>query len=284
LKIILSRKGFDSAAGKTASPILPNGTYVSLPIPDERSSIRYKDISWNGGTLGTLVEHLSNGLISSTDRAHLDPDLRTESLKERAQGWRGLFGQVGSAQGHLSRFVEPGDLFIYFGWFKHVTMNPDGECTYSRNSPDMHVLFGWLQVETIFALRPNVAIPEWATYHPHCVRGFSKQNNTLYIASRDLVLGDTLYPDRGFGVFTNYKQEYCLTCPNQPNRSVWKLPRWFYPFTKDRSPLTYHSDSARWQLQEEAVLLRTAGRGQEFIIDCLEYPEAIGWARNLITR
>ena len=33
MKIILSRKGFDSGYGKIASPILPDGTLLSMPIP-----------------------------------------------------------------------------------------------------------------------------------------------------------------------------------------------------------------------------------------------------------
>jgi len=33
MKIILSRKGFDSEAGGYPSPILPDGTMLSLPIP-----------------------------------------------------------------------------------------------------------------------------------------------------------------------------------------------------------------------------------------------------------
>ena len=33
MKIILSRKGFDSENGGYPSPILPNGTLLSIPIP-----------------------------------------------------------------------------------------------------------------------------------------------------------------------------------------------------------------------------------------------------------
>ena len=37
MKIILSRKGFDSENGGYASPILPDGSLVSLPIPNTTS-------------------------------------------------------------------------------------------------------------------------------------------------------------------------------------------------------------------------------------------------------
>jgi len=36
MKLILSRKGFDSTYGGYPSPILPDGTLLSLPIPNRR--------------------------------------------------------------------------------------------------------------------------------------------------------------------------------------------------------------------------------------------------------
>ena len=32
MKVIISRKGFDSSAGNMASPILPDGRVISLPM------------------------------------------------------------------------------------------------------------------------------------------------------------------------------------------------------------------------------------------------------------
>lgn len=46
MKVILSRKGFDSSAGCIASPILPDGTLLSLPIPGE-SNTKYSEICYN---------------------------------------------------------------------------------------------------------------------------------------------------------------------------------------------------------------------------------------------
>ena len=47
MKIVLSRKGFDSQYGKQASPILPDGTLLSFPIPSE-DDITYDSILWAG--------------------------------------------------------------------------------------------------------------------------------------------------------------------------------------------------------------------------------------------
>ena len=38
MKVILSRKGFDSANGGIVSPILEDGTMISFPIPSNDSS------------------------------------------------------------------------------------------------------------------------------------------------------------------------------------------------------------------------------------------------------
>ena len=46
MKIILSRKGFDSSAGKQASPIMPDGTLLSLPIPDEEDTNMFSSLQW----------------------------------------------------------------------------------------------------------------------------------------------------------------------------------------------------------------------------------------------
>ena len=43
MKVILSRKGFDSCYGGHPSPILPDGRMISLPIPSSEDLICYKD-------------------------------------------------------------------------------------------------------------------------------------------------------------------------------------------------------------------------------------------------
>jgi hypothetical protein len=59
------------------------------------------------------------------------------------------------------------------------------------------------------------------------------------------------------------------------------LPEWFYPNGRG-SVLTYHGDEARWQRVDEGVMLTAASRGQEFVLDCDHYPEAIGWVAELL--
>jgi len=50
MKVILSRKGFDSASGGHPSPILPDGTLLSIPIPSmnysSNCSPKFKGVKW----------------------------------------------------------------------------------------------------------------------------------------------------------------------------------------------------------------------------------------------
>ncbi len=123
MKIIFSRKGFDSASGGAPSPIFPDGRLLSLPIPDRRSTICYKEIRWHEYNLGTIVSELTRGRIRTTHRAHLDPDLYRKSLP-RHRGWKPIFGQTGSARGHLrNQGIREGDVLLFFGLFRNVVFD-----------------------------------------------------------------------------------------------------------------------------------------------------------------
>lgn len=113
MKIVFSRKGFDSQYGGVASPILPDGGITSFPIPS-RYGRPVGDLSFRGKPLTTLLNDLAGGVGT----VHLDPDLQADCVSRRS-GWRPSFGQVGNAQSHLeNQGVEVGDVFLFFGWFR----------------------------------------------------------------------------------------------------------------------------------------------------------------------
>ena len=125
MRIILSRKGFDSANGGVPSPIFPSGEMRSLPIPQRNPSrlhipIRYDQISCDSRPLAGIVSELTKARIAPEAPAHLDPDLDALSLP-RQSGWRPLFGQRGVAERLLRhQGVQAGDVFLFFGWFRRV--------------------------------------------------------------------------------------------------------------------------------------------------------------------
>ena len=61
--LFLSRKGFDSVYGGCASPILPDGQLVSLPIPQTDGRIRYRDLHPRGIDIGQLVSDLNRAKL-----------------------------------------------------------------------------------------------------------------------------------------------------------------------------------------------------------------------------
>ncbi|XKE46805.1 hypothetical protein LG302_06630 [Halomonas organivorans] len=282
MKLILSRKGFDTAAGGVPSPILPDGRMIALPIPDERSIIRYGEITHQGEALGPLVADLTRGRIAPDTRAHLDPDLVADQLPRRP-GWQPLFGQMGQAQSHLrNQGVGPGDVFLFFGLFRRVERGKTG-WRFAPTARPCHALWGWMQVGEVLPLDGDrEGAYDWADYHPHRQRD-DTPNNVLYLARRRLELeglGTTL---PGAGIFPGYSPERRLTAPDAEKVSAWTLPSWFHP-GEGRPPLSYHADPKRWRRRAEHTALQAVARGQEFVLDAEAYPEALPWAGELIGR
>jgi hypothetical protein len=280
MKIIISRKGFDIGSGGVPSPIFPDGKLISLPIPDIRSTIKYEDIKWGEYNLGDIVSGLTKEKIKANFSAHLDPDLRPESLP-RSKGWKPLFGQTGSARGHLKKCgIQTGDVFLFFGLFREVVPK---ECKldWRPHAQNLHVIWGWFQIGQIISLDLEQVVPEWAEYHPHLQRP-PERNNTLYVSTPNVRLPITNSENpRGAGVFTYFSPTLQLTAPDSVGPSTWQLPGWFFP-REGKVPLTYHKSSDRWKREGDFVRLNTVARGQEFVIDCTDYPESVEWLQSIL--
>lgn len=271
MKIILSRKGFDSSNGGCASPIFPDGRLVSLPIPASNAPTNFSDVGFDGLSVGQVVADLSKGKVLPDSPTHLDPDLSVEALP-RQNGWLPAFGQTGAAQSHLnSQGVEAGDLFLFFGWFKKVEKNSSGRWSYVPGAPDRHVIFGWLQVGNV--LRVGTKTDEfserysWLARHPH-LNGERSGINTIYVASPTLNLLGQPSLLAGGGSFKCVSDARTLSAPDQLSRSLWQIPAFFAPSADDRG-LSYHGDPARWKAAEEGWFqLQSVAKGQEFVLDC----------------
>jgi len=173
MKVILSRKGFDSAFGGYPSPILPSGEIVSLSIPSD-DLISYSDLKISGSTYYDLMTDLKPGIksngewldLSEETRCHLDPDIHKDSIY-RESGWKPCFGQDGAAQSHLeNQYVSSGDLFLFFGWFRKTVIN-NGKLEFDPNEKGRHAIFGYFQIGEIKKVNNKFDIPKWLAYHPH---------------------------------------------------------------------------------------------------------------------
>ena len=283
MKVIFSRKGFDSGYGRCPSPIFPDGRLVSLPIPSRDNPHKMGDLCFSGMNLGEVADQLSAGQVDNTTTVHLDPDLEQTTVLRRP-GWRPSLGQLSSAQTHLSNNgVAEGDIFLFFGWFRDVEKIA-GRWRYVRTAANKHVIFGWLQIGEILdiARQRDLALARypWLIGHPHLSERSdyldSRKNNTIYLANEQCSMTSGL---AGGGTFLHYRENLCLTWPGH-SRTYWRLPLWMQPIG-GRSPMTYHPIS-RWSVNDDHVLLRSAAKGQEFVFDTEPYAEARAWVKSIL--
>ena len=265
MKIILSRKGFDSANGEQPNPIMPDGTLLSLPIPDDkRGNNSFGSLRWNGSSYFDIIHSLKpNTKLQANSMCHLDPDLRKE-VRERVKGWQPAFGQTSSALKHLRNHgVSIGDLFLFFGWFRETVIVND-QLVYKKNAPDVHVIYGYMQIGSI--VEDECQIQPWLKDHPHTEyhNAWTNHTNAIYLPTKSL----SFLSDRKGCDVLNYRKDRVLTKLGM-SRCYWDLPDIF----KDVN-ITYHPHP--WQ----NGCFKSAGRGQEFVMDAT--PEILEWAKQII--
>lgn len=287
MKVILSRKGFDSANGRCPSPITPGGAMFSLPIPSQQGSRCFGELNYGQHNLGKVVDSLTNGKYCSKSPVHCDPDLSHTSLPRQA-GWLPSLRQVGAALTHLhNQQVEVGDLFLFYGWFRDVEISEKGNYQYINSSKNRHVIFGWLQIGEILDVGSDGAAAlkkkPWLEKHPHVVGGWEGKNK-LYIASELLDLPQIVSAKSlaGGGVFGKVSSSRTLTQSGQSNRSLWSLPKLFAP-KSGLVTLTYNVNPAKWRASEnlEEILLDSAKIGQEFVLTVKDEKVMADWLRDV---
>jgi len=259
MKIILSRKGFDSQYGGQPSPILQDGTLLSLPIPSKRDQNKFSEIMHDGVSYYQIIKELkANTKINEHYNCHLDPDIRNINGQIKTFG---LFGQTGAALGHLNKNgIGINDIFLFYGSFRE-TENINGKLRYKQNSHEKHVIYGYLQIGQIF--KDMNCLPNNIEHHPHSA--YKDDLNYIYVSSNEFSL---IEGKPGFGVL-QYKPSLVLTKENE-SKSKWALPDFFRDVN-----ITYHKQSSF-----KDSYFQSAAKGQEFIIDGSK--EIINWVINLI--
>ncbi|MCL2331250.1 MAG: hypothetical protein FWC61_01765 [Proteobacteria bacterium] len=213
-KIILSRKGFDSSAGGMPNPILPDGTLLSLPIPDKNSERKFSDIFYNGKTYEQIIKELNPAF--DIEFCHLDPDIRNDCINNCPVDWMPAFGQRAAALSHLKKFnVSVGDLFVFFGWFRQTELK-NGKLAFVGS--DKHIIYGFMEVGDM--IKGTADIAQTCPWHPHSKGDVpnnlfsTDDNNWLFIPK-----------DRRYGTL-KYADKRVLT-KNGMSRSKWDLPNFF---------------------------------------------------------
>jgi hypothetical protein len=242
MKIIFSRKGFDSTSGGAPSPII-DGLPYCLPIPTDKYPTKstYGDLD-----LGDALSKVKSKYTAQCS-CHEDPMF-----------WDGkcAFGQTSAAQTHLKRNrVGEGDVFLFFGLFAQL-----------GSSDRHHRIFGYLKVEERLKIGSDPVGDEvkgTPRQHPHTIAKWNtderwSRNNTIYLG-------------RGGRVKKAHKA-LRLTKQGGPT-SVWVVPPWL----RERG-LTYHQPG-RWL---DDITLRSASPGQEFVTDIGDLPKPKKWLDEVL--
>ena len=230
MKIILSRKGFDSKAGGIPSPIFPNGDMISFPIPDAKDSDKYADLQYTDENNNKYsYERILDNLYSckntkyckemkknlSNLQCHLDPDIDKTRRSKGCENWEPLFGQIDQTGKYLKsniKNLENEDyLFLFFGWFHKVKQQNEKFVYEIGKNKDLHIIWGYLLVNEMLTDTESQRKKSW---HPHS-KYVENDSNVIFTAKKA-------------GLFNKFDDKLLLTDKNS-SRAVWKYNEVYAP-------------------------------------------------------
>ena len=279
MKVILSRKGFDSANGGIASPIFEDGTMLSFPIPSknhDKDKIAYEELTCNKILLNELLENLG---YQGDKYCHFDPDLDSTRRVALVEGWKPAFGQINQSASYLiNNQIVGGDLFLFFGNFRHVVKS-HGKYKFAhinKNSADpyygkeMQVIWGYLQVGEIVS---DPKEQEKFFWHPHACekRIFKEKNNLIFTAAERLSFAPQM---PGYGIFS-YDKKRVLTMPGK-TKATWKKQK---AYDVDNINKINNRDSKRKNSAKDPKGIYYAGIWQELVLK--DNNDSEKWAKSM---
>lgn len=268
MKIIFSRKGFDSSAGGFPSIIFDNGSLYSIPIPSKFDNDFYADININyqNDSIQKILNDITNQTINSGKKIkcdygdckikmHNDPFISDNLM---------ALGQIGNSAGHLrSHKISKGDIFLFYGWFRQVE-KINGIWQYKNNSKNIHHIWSYMFIDDVLDIGKNqnnaikIILSKYPELSKHPHLKYKEKNNILYISKKG-----------NFGKL-NYKSARCLTdMEDYEGRSKWILPIYF----NQKDNWTFLNNFCNKNEFFCNVIFR--GYGQEFILDAKLFNEEI---------
>jgi hypothetical protein len=263
MRIIFSRKGFDSTAGGFASPIFPDGTLFSIPIPSSCDDLSYSNLSfeYENDSIQSIINDITGCKIkhnkrlipcnysNNEQRCHHDP-MVIPNLQRLA------LGQANNAESHLRKQgVDVGDIFLFYGWFRQIE-KLEGRWQYSPRSPDIHLIWSWMEIGEKLDARSNKSRDD-AIFncpslkaHPHLTSSLGQAYlpvNSVYVSEKSALL-------------KNLKSRCLTDCANYRGRSTWRLPAYF------NQPQAF-SFLKNFTADGDEVIITFKGYGQEFVLD-----------------
>ena len=254
-RIILSRKGFDTQNGGFPSPICPDGTLISIPIPSKYNDDCYKYLNFdcNNRHISTILNDLTNnqikinGKIKVVDyndtkfKCHYDPQIIDDYF---------TLGQTGKALNHLdNQGVNVGDMFVFYGLFQKIDFFNN---KWQYIEKPFHYIFAYMIVEDILDVNPKYMNSQKYSFlnkHPHLQKNFLKK----YPYSK-------IYIGRKFKYFHFDEKRIITDLVDFEGVSKWKIPLDF-DFSDSISFIK------NMKVSNGYCYIQHKGPGQEFVIN-----------------
>jgi hypothetical protein len=318
-KVILSRKGFDSASGGGFSPFDPEeGKYIVLPIPMRKQelainyplkyekihtksnhldgcpetdlkSLMMKSLRIKKATITVKDEITGKDTKEESEYAHFDPWLiDCPWLEEDSKHQIGAFGQIGMAQAHLDKQkVGEGSLFLFFSRFKPIK-NRKNKILHDVITSEQHLggglyfIYGWLKVKKVIKKYEELRDEDRLSRHPHATPAYFNHEDP--VKNNTIYIADEfLFNDgsniRGCGYFPKLSEDLLLTAPVQKSEKSWIPSRWKMP--PGFSFQTCKSIFNKEEKWDTDYLVKTGWRWQEAVFDLGESQDFCHWFQKL---
>ena len=284
MKVILSRKGFDSSWGGFPSIILPGGQMISFPIPVKKPEIGIgaKDIHYidEGKTLANYLEDLKIPL--QEDGYHVDPEvqnIKIDNQKSFIERGYGTLGQCSAAASHLANNgIYAGEIsekdpaiFLFFGWFCKTEIE-NNTIKYIGNPlvDGFHAIWGYLiavEAIEILDISKHPELKEHLHYRNKNHKEYKKGDKNIIFIGK-------------FGTF-NYSDNLRLTYfdddkkNHKKRRTKWAIPSFI-------NEMTYNNNRIRkGKTKENKLIIDAASRGQEFVITKADEEKMKKWLEKI---
>ena len=194
------------------------------------------------------------------------------------KGWKPAFGQINQSASYLiNNQIVSGDLFLFFGNFRHVVKS-HGKYKFAhrnKNSEDpyygkeMQIIWGYLQVGEIVS---DPKEQEKFFWHPHaCNKRILGNNNLIFTAAEHL----SFAPDMpGCGIFS-YNEKRVLSIPGKP-KATWKKEK---AYDVDNINEINNRKSKRKNSAKDPEGIYYAGIWQELVLK--DNKDSENWAKSI---
>lgn len=299
MKVIFSRKGFDSSYGGFPSIILPDGQMISFPIPEkgkkktmnetdskikgiEAENLKFILADKKELSLKEIFEKYNIQKIkipgnTPTEQEventifHYDPQIQNVVQRIYDQDNNKIinitneyaaFGQSRAAASHLlNQKISKDDVFLFFGTFKWTGKD-------KKNRKEFHALWGYMIVDDVFNIDNEFThfngIEDYnnpSSKYPN-LKFHPHYNNKKHEGKKNIIICS-----KRFGTFIFDEDKLKLT-ENDSTKSHWKIPNFWKISDKNaKITMTYNTNNLEEILDDGNLKIKSASIGQEFVIN-----------------